>query len=87
MNYDKMVKNILDNQYVQIDETFIRYIFDQAKGKGTGYYWGTHRPGGETVLIWILDRQHKNVDTILAGFSGLLHSDGYGAYENYIRKH
>jgi transposase len=85
--YDKMTKSIVEYKYVQIDETFIRYIFGQAKGKGTGYYWGIHRPGGETVLIWIPNRQHKNVDTLLAGFSGLLQSDGYAAYENYARKH
>ena len=30
-----------------------------AKGKGTGYYWSIHRPGGETVPIWIPNRQHK----------------------------
>ena len=84
--YQKLDKTVVQSSYLQIDETFISYIFGQGKGKSTGYYWGIHKPGGETVLKWIPNRKHHNVEELLPEFSGLLQSDGYAAYQNYAQK-
>ena len=83
--YNRLNEVALSHRYLQIDETFIRYINGPNKGSGMGYYWAIHKPGGETVLKWIPNRKHENVNSLLQGFTGLLQSDGYEAYENYAK--
>lgn len=73
--------------YLQIDETFIKYINGKKPGGGQGYFWAIHSPGRSMVLKWIDNRRHENVDTLINGFNGLLHSDGYAAYANYAKAH
>jgi len=39
------------------------------------------------VLKWINHRRHENVETLISGFEGILQSDGYAAYGNYVVEH
>lgn len=73
--------------YLQIDETFIRYINGKNPGGGQGYFWAIHAPGRSMVLKWIDNRRHENVETLIEGFSGILQSDAYAAYINYAETH
>jgi transposase len=84
--YELIDKQTRESHYLQIDETFIKYINGQGSGIGQGYFWAIHAPDKAMVYTWIADRKHQNVDRLLAGFSGLLQSDGYAAYEKYALK-
>lgn len=73
--------------YLQIDETFIRYINASKPGSGQGNFWAIQAPGYSMVYVWIANRRHENVDTLVNGFHGILQSDGYAAYANYAKAH
>jgi hypothetical protein len=73
--------------YLQIDETFIKYINGNLPGGGQGYFWAIHAPGRSMVLKWIDNRRHENVETLISGFNGILQSDAYAAYGNYAKAH
>jgi len=71
--------------YLQIDETYIKYINGQNPGGGQGYFWATHAPGLSMVFKWRDNRRHENVETLINGFNGILQSDAYAAYGNYAK--
>ena len=85
--YDRIDKKARASGYLQIDETFIKYINGKGPGTGQGYFWAIHSPDGYIVMRWIDNRRHENVDTLIAGFSGILQSDAYAAYGNYAALH
>ena len=78
--YELIDKHVKAGGYLQIDETFIKYINGNKSGKGQGYFWAIHAPGQAIILKWINNRRHENVETLIKGFGGILQSDGYAAY-------
>ena len=85
--YELIDKKAKAGGYLQIDETFIKYINGKSPGGGQGYFWAIHAPGQSMVLKWIDNRRHENVDELVRGFNGILQSDGYAAYGNYAKTH
>jgi len=85
--YELIEERAKASGYLQIDETFIKYINGTKPGSGQGYFWAINAPGQSMVLKWIDNRRHENVDTMISGFSGILQSDGYAAYQNYAHTH
>lgn len=85
--YELMDQCAKSSGYLQIDETFIKYINGNNPGCGQGYFWATHAPGQSIVLRWIDNRRHENVEELIEGFNGILQSDGYAAYSNYAQQH
>jgi len=85
--YGRMRQNLIDGDYLQADETPVRFADpDQKKGKTTqGYLWVMGRPGSDVVFDWKLNRNHDNATDLLEGFRGVLQSDGYAAYENFAQ--
>lgn len=81
--YELIDKIVRDSSYLQIDETFIKYINGKLPGSGQGYFWAKNVPALAMVFNWIPNRRHENVATLLDGFTGVLQSDGYAAYKNY----
>lgn len=86
--YEEMEKRILEGGVVFMDETPLGL---QQKGKGSlhqGYMWVMC--GGEKAPYqfyrFFKDRKHQNVETLLKEYSGLLHSDNYGAYPKQAGK-
>lgn len=81
--YELMQIHILQSGNVFIDETPVK-IQEKVKCK-TGYMWVTVGGQGADPPYRIYDfrenRRHGNVDDILRGYEGNLHSDKYGAYE------
>ena len=54
--YKRMLSDLLDYGYVQVDETPIRY-HDPQRQKGQteqGYFWGATAPGHDIVFQWCL---------------------------------
>jgi transposase len=83
--YELLDKHVLQGDYLQIDETFIKYINGKLGGSGQGYFWAKNVPALAMVFKWIPNRRHENVATLVDGFSGVLQSDGYAAYGNYAK--
>jgi transposase len=83
--YELIQRKALQTSYLQIDETFIKYINGKLSGSGQGYFWAVNAIGLAMVYKWIPNRRHENAATVLDGFSGLLQSDGYAAYGNLAR--
>ena len=83
--YELLDKQARTHGYLQIDETFIKYINGNLPGSGQGYFWAINVPAFGMVLKWIPNRRHDNVPTLVSGFSGILQSDGYAAYANYAK--
>lgn len=82
--YGLMRQQLLENGYVQADETPVRFQDpDEQNGKTSqGYLWVISQPDGDVVFDWRLSRAHKEATSLLKGFKGVLQSDGYQAYQN-----
>lgn len=88
--YKLMHAEVLAGGYVQCDETPVKFIDPDEKGRGTlqGYLWVISRPGGDVIFDWRLSRRHGELTTLLTDdYVGLLQSDGYEAYAAYARSH
>ncbi len=87
--YKQMHKRLLAGRYLQADETPIRCNDPDEKRGGTteGWMWVISRPNDDVVFDWRLSRRHGELTSLIEGFRGLLHSDGYAAYESYAKAH
>jgi transposase len=80
--YTVMLAKILSSDNVFIDESPVRIIEEESH---LGYMWTI--VGGEgpnppyRIYDFREDRRHDNVLQMLRGYTGVLHSDKYGAYE------
>jgi transposase len=87
--YDFILTDLLASPIIFGDETTIP-VLDPGRGKTkTGYFWTyarDERPwrGGRppaVVYIYEENRRHHHAADHLASFRGILHCDGYGAYD------
>ena len=87
--YREMRRGLLAGGYVQADETPVRCNDPDEKRGGTsqGWLWVISRPGGDVVFDWRLSRRHGELMSLLAGYRGLLQSDGYEAYPRFAQAH
>ena len=88
--YKLMHQKLLRGQYVQCDETPVKFIDPDEKAGRTeqGYLWVVSSPGGDVVFDWRLSRRHGELTTLLSdNYVGLMQSDGYEAYASYARSH
>jgi transposase len=85
--YHAIRSGVMAGNYVQVDETPVRYL---APGNGktkTGYFWTTSRRGGDAVYQWETSRAATCLDKVLpVDFKGTVQCDGYTAYANYARR-
>jgi len=72
--YTVISDQVLGGNYIQMDETPIRYL-DPGNGKTQlGYLWVTGKPGGDNVFRWKTSRSARCVKDILPPeFKGVLH--------------
>jgi len=84
--YNILSDQVLGGDYIQMDETPIRYL-DPGNGKTrTGYLWVTGKPGGDSIFRWKTSRAAQCVKDILpADFKGVLQTDAYAAYGSFAR--
>lgn len=88
--YKLILAELLRGQYLQCDETPVKFIDPDEKGRHAvqGYLWVVSAPGGDVVFDWRLSRRHGELTTLLTDdYVGLLQADGYEAYDAYARKH
>ena len=80
--YQIMLTKVLSSKNIFIDESPVKVL---EEGSRLGYMWTI--VGGEgpnppyRIYIFKEDRRHVHVLEMLKGYTGVLHSDKYGAYE------
>lgn len=85
--YEALRLELLSGNYLQIDETFVKLLDPEVKGKARqAYFWVLKRPGVGVLFSFDPSRSHKVAAQLLGNFTGKLHSDGFGAYDTLDRK-
>ncbi|MDZ7787028.1 MAG: IS66 family transposase [Halofilum sp. (in: g-proteobacteria)] len=78
--------HILDSAVLAMDETPIKAGRNAAKGKmKQGWYWPIFGDAGEISFTFSPGRAARHVHEQLAGFTGTLITDGYGAYRRFAK--
>lgn len=84
--YRAMQEKLRKRDYLQVDETPVRYLDPDVRGKSElGYLWVYLDPGGEVLFQWSTGRAHDAPKEFLGEYRGILQVDGYGAYEALVR--
>jgi transposase len=84
--YRSIREDLLAGNYLQADETPIRYLDPYVKGKSQqGYLWAYSRPGGDVLFEWRLSRSREGPQEFLKDFRGKLQTDGYSVYESLAK--
>ncbi|MDR6782698.1 transposase [Pedobacter africanus] len=85
--WEVLMVEAVKNQYLHCDETGFKVIDKAKEGKDKlhrGQMWVLVNPAqGLAVFKYAKGRGHKDIDGILGNFKGILHTDGYGAYDKY----
>jgi transposase len=85
--YRAIKEDLQRGSYLQADETPIRYLDPDVKGKSQqGYLWSYSRPGGDVLFEWRISRSREGPEQFLKAFRGKLQTDGYAAYESLARE-
>ncbi len=85
--YRAIREDLQQGNYLQADETPIRYLDPDVKGKSQqGYLWTYSRPGGDVLFEWRTSRSREGPEQFLKVFRGKLQTDGYAAYESLGRE-
>lgn len=82
--YDYQKNKILSKGYLQVDETTIKVLDENKKGKThLGYYWVCHSPVDRAVLFEYHPGRGQNAAMeLLEGYKGYLQTDGYEVYNS-----
>ena len=81
--YEQIRLEILEADYLQADETPIKYISPGHGKAKTGYLWVYLAPGRGVYFEWHAGRGAKCLEDTLGGFGGTVQTDGYIAYESH----
>lgn len=86
--YEKLVLDIKNEGYLQVDETTIKVLDEKKKDKShLGYYWVYHAPISKLVMFnYSPTRSGSAALPILENFKGYLQTDGYSGYKAYGNK-
>lgn len=81
--YDFLRQKILKSDYLQADETTMKVLDKEKKGKThLGYYWVYHSPEQKLCLFnYHPGRGQEAPINFLEGYQGFLQTDGYSAYD------
>jgi len=82
---DWMKRDLLAGNYIQADETYVGVQTPDKKGKNhTGYFWQYSAPGKGVVFDFEMTRSKEVPKAFFKNYGGILHTDGYAAYEKDI---
>jgi transposase len=85
--YDAMGQEMKATGYVQIDETPVKVLDPEVKGKAAqGYLWFYAVPRGDVILEFSRSRGQQVPRQRLEGFAGTIQSDAYEVYQALERK-
>lgn len=85
--YDAMVKEVLQTNYLHVDETTIKVLDTDKKGTThRGYFWVYHNSHKKIVIFdYRKGRDPAGPSEILKAFKGHLQTDGYEVYVDFGR--
>jgi transposase len=84
--YQSQLMNILISRILAIDETPIK-AGKKSKGKlKTAYFWPIFGEMLEICFTFSASRSQQHLTGLLGDFKGILLSDGYSAYDSYVKK-
>ena len=82
---DGMARNLLAGNYIQADETYVGVQTPDKKGENhTAYFWQYSAPGKGVVFDFKMTRSKEVPKAFFKDYGGILHTDGYAAYEKDI---
>ena len=85
--YDAMWQEMKATGYVQIDETPVKVLDPEVKGKAAqGYLWFYAVPRGDVILEFSRSRGQQVPRQRLEGFAGTIQTDAYEVYQALERK-
>lgn len=84
--YEALRQELIASGYLQIDETFIKLLDPERKGKAQqAYFWVIRHPT-RGVLFHFDHRRSSEVPLdMIPGFKGKLQSDGFSVYESLLK--
>jgi transposase len=86
--YNLIWKELEAGGYLQVDETPVKVLDPEVKGKAAqGYLWFYSRPGGDVFLEFCPSRSRDGPEKRLHGFKGTIQSDGYEVYDSLRRQY
>lgn len=84
--YRAIREDLLAGNYLQADETPIRYLDPDVKGKSQqGYLWVYSRPKSDVLFEWRISRSREGPQEFLKNFRAKLQTDGFSAYESLAK--
>ena len=84
--YQAQLQHILLSKTLSIDETPVKAGRGKPGKMKLGWYWPIYGEADEVAFTFSPSRGHQHLVDILAGFSGTLLTDGYGAYTRFISR-
>src|ERR1035437_2251777 len=82
---DGMKRDLLAGNYIQADETHVGVQTAEKKGRNhTGYFWQYSAPMKGVVFDFEMTRSKEVPKAFFKDYGGILHTDGYAAYEKDI---
>jgi transposase len=85
--YNALWENMRAGGYVQIDETPVKVLDPEVKGKAAqGYLWFYAVPRGDVILEFSRSRGQQVPRQRLQGFQGTIQTDAYEVYQALERK-
>jgi len=85
---DLIQTDVLNCNYIMVDETTIKVLDPRLKGKThQGYYWVYFDPMGKQAFYnYQMGRGRDGPEKLLKNFSGYLQSDGYQVYDEFTSR-
>jgi len=82
---DVMARDLLAGNYIQADETYVGVQTEEKTGRNhTGYFWQYSAPTKGVVFDFEMTRSKEVPKAFFKDYGGILHTDGYAAYEKDI---
>jgi transposase len=82
----EMKREMLAGDYLQVDETPVRVMDPEVKGRcATGFLWVAGVPGGDVIFEFHPGRGKEYAEQLVGDFQGYLQRDGYGVYSSLAR--
>lgn len=83
----EMKRELLAGDYLQVDETPVRMLDPEVKGRcALGYLWVAGRPGGDVIFEFHPGRGKEFAMALVGSFEGFMQRDGYGVYGALARE-
>jgi transposase len=78
-----MNQELLAGNYLQVDETPVKVLDPEVKGKAaTGYLWVKAHPKGDVIFEFHPGRSKECGSQVIGSFEGKIQRDGYGVYSS-----